>query len=486
MIAISIRFLTGRFHATPWGHQVNEGAVEWPPAPWRILRALCAAWVRHEDVRDTHGIFLSLLAALSDPPLFALPEARVAHTRHYMPWRKQAGKMDTTLVLDTFAAPGRDPEVHAIWPDATLASEEQTLLDRLLRRVPYLGRAESWADLRRIGDPGEPNARPLAPQEAPQDEESETLLLACDGAPSLDALELDTLDMRHAGRDVPEGTRWQRYARPATILEPVSPPRRRPPEGVSGPALARFALHAPALTSVRYTLFLGEDVRRALMSRVQASSAVFSGRRDGAPRHDNNRHAFFLPEDADGDGRIDHVTVHALEGFGPAERRALESFRLLRRYGKGFDQLLLLEYLGPTDRFTARASITGPSKTWISATPFCLLRHPKRNGKDGPIHQLRLELSRRGLPAPSSIELLGRPPIGPPSLEWRHFRRRRASQPPRVDLPGMGFRIEFPEAVLGPIALGYACHFGLGRFAPARESTTTPERSTPFAGDHDG
>jgi len=40
VIAISFKFPAGRYHATPWGRHVNEGAVEWPPSPWRILRAL--------------------------------------------------------------------------------------------------------------------------------------------------------------------------------------------------------------------------------------------------------------------------------------------------------------------------------------------------------------------------------------------------------------------------------------------------------------
>ena len=44
MITLSLRFLAGRFHATPWGHHVNEGCAEWPPSPWRLLRSLVAAW----------------------------------------------------------------------------------------------------------------------------------------------------------------------------------------------------------------------------------------------------------------------------------------------------------------------------------------------------------------------------------------------------------------------------------------------------------
>ena len=45
MLLIEIHSPAGRFHATPWGRHVNEGAVEWPPSPWRFLRATGAAGV---------------------------------------------------------------------------------------------------------------------------------------------------------------------------------------------------------------------------------------------------------------------------------------------------------------------------------------------------------------------------------------------------------------------------------------------------------
>ena len=42
MPTLKLRFPGGRYHATPWGHHVNEGLIEWPPGPWRLLRALIA------------------------------------------------------------------------------------------------------------------------------------------------------------------------------------------------------------------------------------------------------------------------------------------------------------------------------------------------------------------------------------------------------------------------------------------------------------
>jgi CRISPR-associated protein Csb2 len=42
MPTLLLRFPSRRYHGTPWGHHVNEGQIEWPPSPWRLLRALLA------------------------------------------------------------------------------------------------------------------------------------------------------------------------------------------------------------------------------------------------------------------------------------------------------------------------------------------------------------------------------------------------------------------------------------------------------------
>ena len=44
MIAIGIRFVAGGYHARPWGVFGRDGIPEWPPSPYRLLRALIAAW----------------------------------------------------------------------------------------------------------------------------------------------------------------------------------------------------------------------------------------------------------------------------------------------------------------------------------------------------------------------------------------------------------------------------------------------------------
>src|SRR5437870_10916889 len=99
-ISISLTFPAGRFHATPWGHHVNEGLPEWPPSPWRLLRALVATWKRKcVDEPEAGETLPSALAKLTAPPLIHLPPASVSHTRHYMPLRFP-DQGDRTKVFD--------------------------------------------------------------------------------------------------------------------------------------------------------------------------------------------------------------------------------------------------------------------------------------------------------------------------------------------------------------------------------------------------
>ena len=102
MIAVSLRFPAGRVHATPWGRQVNEGVVEWPPSSWRILRALIATW--HLKAQDAvpELVLRSVIEKLAgEAPAFYLPPASVSHTRHFMPYIEGRNEK-RTKVFDTF------------------------------------------------------------------------------------------------------------------------------------------------------------------------------------------------------------------------------------------------------------------------------------------------------------------------------------------------------------------------------------------------
>ena len=144
MIALSLRFPTGRYHATPWGRHVNEAALAWPPEPVRILRALIACHHRKADTELFSGEALAdLIETLAEQlPVYRLPEAIQAHTRHYMPIN---GK-NPALVFDAFAR--FDPEEPLIvgWPNLALNPEQCAHLEHLATRLGYLGRSESWVE----------------------------------------------------------------------------------------------------------------------------------------------------------------------------------------------------------------------------------------------------------------------------------------------------------------------------------------------------
>jgi CRISPR-associated protein Csb2 len=172
MPTLAIRFTAGRYHATPWYRHVNEGAVEWPPSPWRLLRALLAVGFAKQHWPGEAGEIPSAARQLieklaSVQPQFDLPKGAVAHTRHYMPI-VEGTNQKTTKVLDTFlrlSDPDRPLLVH--WAVA-LFGDETDLLRDLVAGLAYLGRAESWVTAEVIGDviPDQTWSRPHVAGEA--------------------------------------------------------------------------------------------------------------------------------------------------------------------------------------------------------------------------------------------------------------------------------------------------------------------------------
>ena len=69
MISISLRFSTGRFHATPWNRHVNEGVPEWPPSPWRILRSIIFNWKTKNTYIEKFKIRFKFYSGVMCPPV---------------------------------------------------------------------------------------------------------------------------------------------------------------------------------------------------------------------------------------------------------------------------------------------------------------------------------------------------------------------------------------------------------------------------------
>lgn len=157
MPTLLLRFPGRRYHATPWGHHVNEGLVEWPPSPWRVLRALLSVgytalhWkgVMHEPwgSRPPQTACSLIMALASVLPRYALPPANGTHSRHYMPMGDfKSAQEKTTLVFDTWAQI-ESGELAITW-DVELDVAQTALLAELARGLGYLGRSESWVEAR--------------------------------------------------------------------------------------------------------------------------------------------------------------------------------------------------------------------------------------------------------------------------------------------------------------------------------------------------
>lgn len=489
MIAIAVRFLTGRFHATPWGRHVNEGVPEWPPHPWRLLRALVATCKRTLPAVPDDTL-ATLLASLSTPPLIHLPQASMGHSRHYMPWFKK-GPGDKTLVFDTFATVSPDDPVIFGWPEASLSPEHAGLLREILMNLGYLGRSESWCSAELVTAPDSWNCSLLpdngtVPLPAPAMAVRVLASASHEPLQLLEDLQVETSTMRDTERQLtPVGSVWLSYAVPTDrLIEfPLPKPVQRRTEQVH---LMRFALDGKPLPLLTDALKVGEIARRAMLSHLGKvasanSSASHSGHSDEGPVLHQHRHPFCLPVDEDSDGHIDHLHIYAPEGFVPEELEALALLPKLWSWDEPDRPLLFLGTSSLAEIRTGRGP-WAPASTWSSVTPYVLTRYPKRHRdgrpklndfgeqKDGAEDQIRREwLLRQAvdptLPNLVAIELQAHHTLSSGrTIRWIQYRRWRQHGRGATSGFAFGFRLHFAAPVSGPIALGYACHFGLGQF----------------------
>lgn len=180
------------------------------------------------------------------------------------------------------------------------------------------------------------------------------------------------------------------------------------------------------------------------------------------PEGNKHGHAFYLPEDVEDDGHIDHILVYAKDGLCVQSRRMLDWLtRLWNRDGNEWQ--VLLENIASAEAFKDDSALIGKTKTWVSVTPYLHPWFAKR--KFTVEDQFHRECRERGLP---DIEELS--PIRTIKVKDRerspiHFHRFRTkhgiTQP---DTHGSFWQITFDKPVTGPLALGFGCHYGLGVF----------------------
>lgn len=517
-----------RYHATPWGAHVNEAQVEWPPSPWRVYRALLATGMnklgwREDDLPSAAYELIDALSAVL--PEYELSEPlTAAHTRHYMPIPG-----NTTKVFDGFAHVGDQPLRMSWAVDLTPAAfalfeRLATGLSYLGRAETWIEATLTEGALTSA------NCRPCTSPELDEHAEPVTLLAPMTAAefatwrmrqlaerpekaaagrarrprgkagPSLipdtlvDSMMRTTDELQRQGWNMPPGTRRVLYARPRDTLVTAQPAKARSLRVVRDPvefaliALTSYAARGEVLPRLERSVPQMEQLHRALAKRLdllpgRPACPALTGRSnndDNNPLQSGHRHAHYIPLSLSGRDAIDHILVYAPMGLDEPAQAVLERLTWIfsadaseRRDAEDRDERnrLTTTLVATGDRTILRDALTrhsapdilASSTTWESLTPFVAPRFVKNNH---PLDaQVRAELRSRNITTEVDIEPLPQDKLLEAGfLRFVRFRRRDKPQPPS---PRPWYlRLRFAEPVSGPLALGYASHFGLGLFKP--------------------
>jgi CRISPR-associated protein Csb2 len=450
---------------------VNEGVTEWPPSPYRLLRALYDVWQRkcfdlpHEDVEM---VLQSLAAA---PPKFALPRAVATHTRSYLS-ANSPDPSDKSLVFDSFLVFAKEHACYLAWPEIDLPAQARTALNQLLGHLNYLGRSESWIEAVLWEGPVEEpfNCAPAGTVSF----EGQPIRVACAAPVSehtgkaswMDALTYSTSNLLKDRASSPPLLRQLSYVCPESAIE-TDPPqehRRRAPDIES----VLLSLDATVLPLVTATLEVSEQIRIRLMGahrqRMNSElkiSDLFSGKTaDGEKRLDHG-HVYILPL-GNNNGRIDRILITSpLRAFREDELDAVRGVRKLWQSNDRGEVQCVVTWQGRFEQFRERRL----TRVVESATPFVPPRH-WRKGRDFAkflVEEVRRECRNHRIDAQVKVEPMERLPGLFHEVEYR---RNRKDDPVR---PGYALRLIFDRDVPAPFAIGYGSHFGLGQFRATGE-----------------
>jgi CRISPR-associated protein Csb2 len=505
-LLIEQSFPLGRFHATRWNQSPFEDPFgEWPPSPWRFLRALAARSFQYE--RETGAPIAArdrLLNALAkSPPSFYLPPSseRGPALRQYQPtavaWtdasKKKAAYMTpkTTLMADHYrVVPGDDPVVW-IWSDLELDTSCLALLDALLDRTLYFGRAESFCRMRRVEEAGIEANCVLRTTDSGGDS---PVLVPIPGSDLRMDILLEWTDGKLlAGHPIPPGTEWHFALLPRPIHGhgAIRPPLRSAPGGIHA---IQFAVGGRVYPPMAHWIRVAERFRGRVIQHCAArlnghprvhydslsgahkdTLALLTGKdATGTALKGGHPHAYFLLR-PDVDGNPTRLIVWR-QGtpFTTVEIEAMiEATERSVAWENGAPDWQLRLVPLP-DSTPLPSGFRGPSRVWRSVTPFVPPAGRRRFRENGRLRagesveriaERLLEAS--GWPTPARVVEVPAEPVWVRLHETRERRFDRLQNRTPLTRPGYRLEIEFEAPVTGPIMIGDSSHFGLGQFASA-------------------
>ncbi|MEM1279260.1 MAG: type I-U CRISPR-associated protein Csb2 [Cyanobacteria bacterium P01_H01_bin.152] len=486
MIHIQVDFHTNQYQACAWGNHHSEGVIDWPPAPWRLLRAIAAGsynvHLAAKHLPTLKQLLHKLAAAL---PSYTLPPT--TYIQHRSPRPQINNKTVKVGPGKTLYSAGllMSQEANKLfihWP-VTLSETEELVLQLCLSGLTYLGRREAAATLTLVEQAPSPNAevdpggtRIVAI--ASPDQTSEQLW---------DALNLSAHENYGKNRSaVFPGVQQATYR--VAVLNP-----QRSTFSGSKQHMVTLAVNPAPVNSPRLPMKLGlkltNRLHQTLVSRCP--DTIFTGQSMGQLSHDHNH--TIIQCVADSTGRyVEQLKLYSHDGYDTAHLAVISTCNRFQGIARGYDVSLSLVDLGSTEAAT---------QDWKSATPFFLSRFPAvRRGKprmlteqyqkDGPEHQvlrylqflpwLGLEGTARYQEHDQGLALYLNDVLTaivacepfPQFWEWAAVRAQGKTEHPKgkkVGRIGYSVQLHFTAPVKGPIMLGYAAHYGLGAMQPMRE-----------------
>ncbi len=469
---LRITLLSGRYGATPWDRSELEGQVEYPPSPWRLLRAVLHGAFQLSSERDQlpAGVEEMVTALAADPPIYHLPYGEFGQIRGFRPgygcegipplytkgptMYNNNGTAKRRAFIDSFLQLGAGAAIHVAWSQ-DLTTEQRNLLNDCLAGLSYLGRAEYPALWQLVPTMPEANCKP--------DLSGTLKVLGCRAEGAVEGLQINPQVARSDGRQDLPGQQWLSY-------------RYTPDRGarMGGGSAARAANHAmfaflashpiPATAGLAWT----DRLHRALLQRAPSSS-LFSGMAGGQPLGEDQRAWYRWHEQ---ENAITLLEVISPQPFDPQELEALQALR--RLYGrKGTEvHLRLMQLDGMASASSCHWQTTTPMLLYTTPREGKTHRHPAGQalqsllwsmGEEGKMDPDRFHATGDGIAMvhPRHGELVAKvlDVIDQPGVSGRGERKAAST---------LGFQVEInSEKPLTAMGVGWGRHFGAGRLEAA-------------------
>ncbi|MEY4484885.1 MAG: hypothetical protein RL693_2337 [Verrucomicrobiota bacterium] len=497
-LCIEQSFPLGRFHATPWKvFPYDDPHGEWPPSPWRLLRAVLARSFQLE--RETGAVSeeqrAQLVQAFATSTIeWHLPDFtwRGPGLRQYQPAEfkrvpaaaKEPGMMayNTTKVQDNFwLTPSDSNPLVWIIDGKDWTPDLSALLSACLDRLTYFGRAESINQTRLQADALDaihPNCTLLDHRTA-----TAMPILCWKTDVTLDQALCATDDSSVANTNTPPGTVWRFAERPS---RPATKPKPSPRRAMRSPVqLIQFAIGSRVEPRYSEAVRIIERFRSRVLGRfaeqvtgarlkrgwtdastdVKHKAILLSGKDEHGKALSGHRHTFFFLHGEP--SKPTRLCVWRQEHFTDEEQQAILS-AASHPLPLSYDDDPWTITLVPLDSMVPPPAgfANLPSRSWKALTPWVPPRHAlDRKGRVKPGHsleeQLHEELASCGAPAIQTVSIH--------KAGWVKSHQPTKSRDGRTNTNKLGYdvHLSFESPFSGPLMIGHSSHFGLGLFVPA-------------------